>query len=1079
MNRREEGKPDEVTARLSRDEVTSSRELTRGAGSAGDDEAATGIRPGTSGRDEVPERFRIDQVVAGRFRIIAFIGRGGMGEVYEAQDNELGERVALKTLRLGREEAARAIERFRREILLARRVTHPNVCRIFDVFRHEDETGGVVLLLSMELLAGETLGERLRNGRVSPAAALPIVRHMGAALAAAHEAGIVHRDFKPDNVMLVPSGKGDRAVVMDFGVAHGSLAGGEEALTGTGEVLGTLAYMAPEQVEGRPVSPATDIYALGVVLYEMVTGKRPFAGESPLASAVMRLKQLPPSPRTEVPDLDENWEKAILKCLEREPGMRFSSAAELVDSLETPPDARAKESSQVKRIVAAAVGAALLLGAGVFLLSRGDVSPGAPDDSVETRRAVAVVGFKNLTSDPQSAWLSTALSEMLTTELAASEKLRVIPGELVARMKSDLDLPEADSFASDTLERIRTSAGAHLVVLGAYTALGEPGRRQIRLDLKLQDTAAGGTLASLQETGTESELFALVSGLGSSLRGKLALGERSEAEARAVRASLPATPEATQAYSEGLERLRVFDYLGARARLKEATTLDPDYPLAHAALAEVWYQLNYERNAVEEAKKAFELSRNLTREERLFIEARYREVSLERETAIDLYRMLWDFFPDNVDYGLNLARLQFEVFDRRRSSQTTLAALKRIPGSEEDPRIDLAEVELAWWDDDPDARDIAQVIATARKAADKARARGARSVEARARLEEGYYLEELPEALAAYEKARLLFEDAGDGVGAVRALRAAAERLQEENEFDRARGVLEEAMRTAQAIGAEPTAGEVLVSLASVHIAEGDLDKALSYQEEALELFRRLDSLSWIARANFERAHILRTRGRTEEAEKLFQESLETCRVMSQGPCIYEALSGMALIFMERDELGRAEAALEEAVAHATRIDYEKAVLEARVTRAFVLLEDGRAAEAETQLRRLLEGGRGGYAELALARALLVQGEVAQARKVSDLARESYADRRFDWVPDYERVLRSRITSARVAEEVMPLEAIIGESRRLGLLNVELEARLAKAEIEKNPAALGVVEREARENGYLLLARKAAEARRP
>ena len=1076
MIKRREKKPDEVTARLSRDEATITRELTKGVGLPDEDRVATGLRPTSPARDDVGDRFRAEQVVAGRFRVIRFIGRGGMGEVYEAQDLELGERVALKTVRLGREEVARAVERFRREILLARKVTHPNVCRIFEVFRHEEETDGVVLLLSMELLEGRTLSERLRNGRMPPAEALPILRHMGAALAAAHEAGIVHRDFKPDNVMLVPSGKGNRAVVMDFGVAHGNLAGGQEALTGTGEVLGTLAYMAPEQVKGGPVSPATDIYALGVVLYEMVTGKRPFAGESPLASAVMRLNEAPPSPRTAVPDLGERWEKAILRCLEREPEKRFSSVVELVDSLETSGDTRAKESSHVERIVAAAVVGVLLIGAGVFLFSRGEVPPVVPNDSVETRRAVAVVGFKNLTGDSQSAWLSTALSEMLTTELAASEKLRVIPGELVARMKSDLELPEADSFASDTLDRIQSSAGAHLVVLGAYTALGEPGKRQIRLDLKLQDTDAGGTMASIRETGTETELFALVSGVGSSLREKLALGERSEAEARAVRASLPATPEATQAYSEGLEKLRVFDYLGARERLEKVVALDPDYPLAHAALAEVWYQLNYERNAVEEARKAFGLSKDLTREERLFIEARYREVSLEREKAIELYETLWGFFPDNIDYGLHLASLQFEVFDQRSSSNPTLAALKRISGSEQDPRIDLAEVELAWWGDEPNDEQTAQVAATARRAAEKARAQGARGIEARARLEEGFYLDELPAALAAFEKARLILEEAGDGVGVVRALRAAAERLKEEKQFDRARGVLEQAMGTARAIGAEPTAAEVQVSLASLHVAEGDLDKALEYQEDASRRFRDLDSLSWVARANFERAHILRTRGQMEKADQLFQESLDTCRVMSQGPCIYEALSGTALIRMDRDDLTRAEALLEEAIAHSTRIGYEKAVLEAQVTRAFVLVEAGRAVEAETLLRKLLEGRRGGYAELALARALLAQGKVAQAREITDLALESFAGKGFDWVPDYERALRARITAARIAEDVKPLEETLRECRKLGLLNVELESRLTKAEIEKDLAALDAVEKDAKANGYLLLARKASEA---
>jgi len=230
--------------------------------------------------------FSPNELIAGRYRIVRFIGQGGMGELYEAEDLELRERVALKTVRPEIAQDEKAIERFKREIHLARKVTHPNVCRIFDLTYHPTAEG-LTLLLTMELLGGETLADRLRRaGRMTTTEAFPIITQIAAGLAAAHEAGIVHRDFKSANVVLVPSKRGAedvRAVVTDFGLARGTSAGDSSAvsLCGTGDFAGTPAYMAPEQVRGGEITPAVDIYALGVVMYEMLTGHRPFAGDTP------------------------------------------------------------------------------------------------------------------------------------------------------------------------------------------------------------------------------------------------------------------------------------------------------------------------------------------------------------------------------------------------------------------------------------------------------------------------------------------------------------------------------------------------------------------------------------------------------------------------------------------------------------------------------------------------------------------------------------------------------------------------------------------------------------------------------
>jgi serine/threonine protein kinase/Tol biopolymer transport system component len=280
-------------------------------------------------------------VLAGRFRIIRFVAEGGMGEVYEAEDLELHERLGIKTLRSEVLQQPNAIERFKREVQLARKVSHPNVCRIFDLYR-DKSNGSEVVFVTMEFLRGETLAERIKHqGRMDTQEALPLITQMASALGAAHQVGIVHRDFKPGNVVLVNGATEARAVVTDFGLAFREVNIAEHSQSGPlwhsisapGMSYGTPAYMAPEQVEGRPATSASDIYALGLVMYEMVTGARPFTGDTPMSAAVRRLVEPPPTPRKFDPKLSPVWEFIILKCLEREPDKRFRTPQEVVNSL--------------------------------------------------------------------------------------------------------------------------------------------------------------------------------------------------------------------------------------------------------------------------------------------------------------------------------------------------------------------------------------------------------------------------------------------------------------------------------------------------------------------------------------------------------------------------------------------------------------------------------------------------------------------------------------------------------------------------------------------------------------------------
>src|SRR6266852_4911489 len=268
-------------------------------------------------------------------------------------------------------------------------------------------------------------------------------------------------------------------------------------------------------------------------------------------------------------------------------------------------------SGRRRSAVLAAAFALVILAAFTYTRIQASAGPAGLSNGGNLRQSVAVLGFKNLSGDAQEAWLSTALSDWLMTELAAGEHVRAIPAESVARMKMELALPDLASLSRESLARIRKNLGTDFVVVGAYATMGGKSESQIRLDLRLQDTRSGETADAISETGTESHLLDLVSRAGEQLRTKLGVRAVTREEAAEVAIALPSKSETAKLYSEGLVRLRAFDALRARDLFQKAITAEPTFALSHAALARAWAQLGYDENAKAEAKKAFDLSSNL------------------------------------------------------------------------------------------------------------------------------------------------------------------------------------------------------------------------------------------------------------------------------------------------------------------------------------------------------------------------------------------------------------------------------------------------------------------------------------
>ncbi|MBS1876055.1 MAG: serine/threonine protein kinase [Acidobacteria bacterium] len=268
-----------------------------------------------------------------QYRVESFLGSGGMGEVYAALDLVAGRRVALKTIRptISADPTARA--RFRKEFQLSARVVSPNVCRTLDIcWPHPPDQRRPVFLI-MELLQGQTLADWMAaHGAAPPVRALSILRQAAQGLEAAHRAGVIHRDLKPGNIHLCPAPGGDlRVVLTDFGLSRQAnpTASVVSSLTASGDVIGTVSYMAPELLRGEDATFASDVYAFGVVMYELIAGRKPFEIDwrSPLLSAVRALSEDAPPPSAFNPSVPPEWDAAVAGCLSRDPALRFASAS--------------------------------------------------------------------------------------------------------------------------------------------------------------------------------------------------------------------------------------------------------------------------------------------------------------------------------------------------------------------------------------------------------------------------------------------------------------------------------------------------------------------------------------------------------------------------------------------------------------------------------------------------------------------------------------------------------------------------------------------------------------------------------
>ena len=529
--------------------------------------------------------------VFSHYRVLAELGAGGMGQVYRAQDLRLKRDVALKFLPATLARDPGASERFRREAETVSALNHPHICTLYDISEYEGQQ-----FLVLELLEGEALDRMLTRGPLPIGRVAALSLQIADALDAAHAKGIVHRDIKPANVWV--TSRGD-AKVLDFGIAKliGSSAGLDAAavtkmtVTGSGTWVGTPGYMAPEQVRGEAVDSRTDLFALGLVMFEMATGQRAFAGSNTGVIVDATLNRDLRRPSELNPKVPPALEQVILRAVEKDPSLRYQSARDLMADLrrlqrDTDParpfqreiDGRARWDPLRRPVVVLAATAAVILAAlTVAVIKRREaVVPSPTVSTVNGPSRLVVLPFENMTRQPADDWLAGAFSDALSAGLQPLENLVLVPRERVVELYAAQSRPESQSLSSDLARQISRSLRVRYYVHGSYQRVGD----DLRVMARLVDAEKDAIEAQETLTDRVANVFALEDELAA--RFAASFGQRGR---KATRPSETPSLDAYQAVSEARAHYALGRLSEARGLLQKAVDREPRYAEAWAWLS--------------------------------------------------------------------------------------------------------------------------------------------------------------------------------------------------------------------------------------------------------------------------------------------------------------------------------------------------------------------------------------------------------------------------------------------------------------------------------------------------------------
>jgi tetratricopeptide (TPR) repeat protein/predicted Ser/Thr protein kinase len=955
-------------------------------------------------------------VLGGRYEILQMLGEGGMGAVYKARDRELDRFVALKLIRPELAANPSILARFKQELLLSREVTHRNVIRIYDL---GDADG--VKFITMEFVEGQDLRSLIQEKKkFPPEEAVELMQQVCRALEAAHTLGIIHRDLKPQNIMRDQTG---RILVMDFGLAR--MVEGD-GMTQTGALVGTMEYMSPEQALGKDLDQRSDLYSMGLILYELLTGKMPFKAESAVASLIKRNQEQ----ATPVSDHDQTIPRAlsniVAKCLERDPALRYQTANEFLQDLEV---WQGKSAAATLRFPTsekpwgqtipwhwiggtAAVLALAIIG---FLLRAELFAPGKKATATATGPVVslAILPFRNASGDPSVDWLGPSLAEMLSTDVGQSAHLHTIAPDRLHQILADLRISPGTSIDPTMVGRIAEFSNADTMVFGQYVRFGG----QIRIDATLQDLKHDRSVPIKIDAVDEKDIPGAVDRLAASIRDNLAFSTDviKELKASSFQPSSRSAP-ALRDYNQGLQLLRDGRNLDAIKAFQSAIKEDAEFALAYSRLADADSALGYDGDAEQASRKAVDLSQSLPIAEKYLIQATHARVTKDNKKAIEAYEDLAKSMPNNADVEFALSTLYTEAgeYDKARAQLANLlksdpknikalrqmgmveitdgkpqAALEPLNkglsltvemDNQEMKALILHAIGLSYSSmNKPDdaMRNYQDAMAINRRLGLK-RALATNLLEI-ASVEDSQGKPDA--ALAGYNQALQLQREIGMKREVGDTLIFIGAVYQSKGDYDKALQNFKEALQIHREAGGESIQALCLNNIGDVYLGKGDNDNALIYLQQALQLREKLKSSDGIAETLASIGQVYTNTGRYDEALPVFMRSLDLRRQDGNTRGVAEESHDVGMVFEYQGRLGAAVSGLQDAVKGYESVgDRSSYMVDLLNDLAEALAQAGRGSESGPLLEEAQKMATTLKNEIAQAEILNTEGDVERYR---------------------------------------------------------------------------------------------------
>lgn len=604
-------------------------------------------------------------ILAGRYEILKLLGRGGMGAVYKARDIDLDRTVALKLIRPELAKNPEILRRFKQELILARQVTHKNVIRIFDLGQSDG-----IKFITMDFVEGQDLHSLLHEkGKFPPELVARIMLQISRALEAAHGEGVIHRDLKPQNIMLDKKG---RVYVMDFGIARSAYLPG---MTQTGALIGTPEYMSPEQARGEKLTERSDLFSLGVIFYELLTGKSPYAGDEALATLWKRLQEKPKPPIEVDPTVPKPLNDIVMKALEIDPEKRWASAHDVAQQIEIwlgPSAGSSMVFLPAPRLAywklgSAALAVLVVAGLVVFWL-KSPSKPKPPHPPV----TVLVADFTNHTGDPI---FDDTLEPMLNVALEGASFINAYGRSNARKLAQKLPNP-TDKLDEQSARLVAVAQGLGAVVTGSLSRRGDG----YKLSVEALDARSGNSIARAEvNASNKDQLLLAVPKLAAPIR--KALGDATP-ESVQLAASGPFTAaslEVVHLYNVGMEQQFAGNMEESLRSFSKAVELDPNFARAYAGMSGPSAALGRQADAEKYVKLAMQHVDRMTERERYHTRAFFYLVTGDYQKCVEEYSTLVNQYPADRVGQANLAVCSLQLRNIPKAIEASRKAVEIVP----------------------------------------------------------------------------------------------------------------------------------------------------------------------------------------------------------------------------------------------------------------------------------------------------------------------------------------------------------------------------------------------------------------